>query len=101
MTKIQDAATADLITCGNCDHGFRRVDGIHIGSQRLGMISNVPCDRVFAACDNDPKVPLSRSWLACVDGQLLRTPRGVVRRYASKSTAYRAARKAAPKRWHP
>lgn len=101
MTKIQDAATADLVTCGNCDHGFRRVDGIHIGSQRLGMIPNVPCDRVFAACDKNPEAPLARSWLAYVDGQPLRTPPGEARRYTSKSTAYRAARKAAPKRWHP
>lgn len=96
-----DAATAGLVQCGNCDVGFRRVNGIHIASQRLGMIPDTPCDRVFAICDKSPEAPLARSWLAYVDGNPLRKQKGEVRRYASASTAYRAARTAAPKRWHP
>jgi hypothetical protein len=97
---IREAATAGLATCHCCDQGFRRVAGIHIGSQRLGMISNEPCARVFATCDQ--KAPdLARSWLACVDGAPLRKGSGEVRRYTSASTARRAARKAAPRRWHP
>jgi hypothetical protein len=92
--------TAGLITCDYCDRGFRRVDGIHIGSQRLGMIPNAPCDRVFATCDK--KAPdIARSWLAYVDGAPLRTHNGEIRRYTSASTANRAARKAAQRRWHP
>lgn len=87
--------------CANCDHGFRRVEGLHIGSQRLGMIPSTPCDRVLAVCNKRSEVPLARSWLAYVDGSPLRTPGGEFRRYTSKSTAYRAARKAAPRRWHP
>jgi hypothetical protein len=98
---IRDAATAGLVTCGNCDVGFRRVDGIHIASQRLGMIPDIPCERVFVVCDKSPKAPLARSWLAYVDGEPLRKKSGEARRYASAKTAYRAAREAAPKRWHP
>lgn len=90
-----------LVSCGNCDHGFRRVEGIHIGSQRLGMIPNTPCDRVTAVCDKRPEVPLARSWLAYIDGSPLRARNGDVRRYTTKSTAQRAARKAAPRKWHP
>ena len=90
-----------LASCGNCDRGFRRVEGIHIGSQRLGMIPNTPCDRVIAVCDKRPNVPLARSCLAYVNGSPLRARNGDVRRYTSKSTAYRAARKAAPRKWHP
>lgn len=96
----EDSGTAGLVTCGNCNRGFRRVDGIHIGSQRLGMIPDAPCDRVFATCDK--KAPdLARSWLAYVDGEPLRKSRGELRRYTSAATARRAARKAAPKKWHP
>lgn len=88
------------VTCDYCDRDFRRVDGIHIASQRLGMIPNAPCDRVFATCDK--KAPdLARSWLAYVDGDLLRKSSGELRRYTSAATARRAARKAAPRRWHP
>lgn len=88
------------VSCYHCEQGFRRVAGIHIGSQRLGMIPNVPCDRVFASCDK--KAPdLARSWLAYVDGEPLRTNDGELRRYTSVTTARRAARKAAPRRWHP
>ena len=96
---IREAATAALATCGNCDHGFRRVDGIHIGSQRLGMIPNAPCDRVFAA--RGEGADTARPWLAYVDGAPLRKASGEARRYASAKSAYAAARKAAPRRWHP
>jgi len=97
---IKDAGSAGRATCDYCDRGFRRVDGIHIGSQRHGMIPNAPCDRVFATCDK--KAPdISRSWLAYVDGAPLRAHNGEIRRYTAASTARRAARRAAPRRWYP
>ena len=96
---IHNASTADLATCGHCDKGFRRVDGIHIGSQRLGMIPEAPCKRVFAA--RDEGADTARPWLAYVDGGPLRKKGGEVRRFTSAKTAHAAARKASPRRWHP
>lgn len=96
---IRDAATAALAQCDNCDVGFRRVRGVHIASQRLGMIPDTPCRRVFAA--RGEGADTARPWLAYVDGEPLRKKSGEARRFASAATAYRAAREAAPKRWHP
>lgn len=95
------AATAGLVTCGNCDRGFRRVDGIHIASQRLGMIPDVPCDRVFAVHDGNMTDDNKRPWLAYVDGAPVREKSGDARQFSSIKAAYAAACKAAPKRWHP
>lgn len=92
------AATASASTCRYCDQGFRRVDGIHVGSQRLGMITNTPCDRVFAACISGDGT--KRPWLACVDGFLLYKKNGNPRRFSSAASACEAACKEAPKRWH-
>lgn len=96
---VKDAAVAGLVTCGNCDADFRRIGGIHIGSQRLGMIPNTPCDRVFATCAEGADTV--RPWLAYVDGEPLRKKSGEARRFTSAKTAYDAARKASPRRWHP
>lgn len=96
--QIREAATAGLATCGYCTRDFRRVGGIHIGSQRLGMIPDAPCHRVFATCGDASG---DRPWLAYIDGAPLRKKSGEARRYASAETAYRAARKAAPRMWHP
>jgi hypothetical protein len=93
---IREAATAGLVQCGNCDVGFRRVNGIHIASQRLGMIPDIPCDRVFAAQIEGTKRP----WRAYVDGAPLRDKYGMPRHYATAKSAYAAACKAAPRRWH-
>ena len=101
VTIARDAATAGLVTCGNCDRGFRRVDGIHIASQRLGMIPDVPCDRVFAVHGGSMTDDNERAWMAYVDGEPIRKKTGDARRFSSAKTAYAAARKAAPKRWHP
>lgn len=98
--KIHNAATAGLATCGNCDAGFRRVSGIHIGSQRLGMIPDTPCDRVFAVHGGKSTDDNTRPWLAYVDGEPLRKKSGPARRFTSAETAYRAACDAAPRRWH-
>ena len=98
---IREAATAGLVTCGYCDRGFRRVDGIHIGSQRLGMIPDAPCDRVFAAHGGNMTDDNERPWLAYVDGEPIRKKSGDARRFASAKAAHAAARKAAPRRWHP
>lgn len=96
---IHDAATAGLVQCGNCKVGFRRIRGIHIASQRLGMIPDIPCKRVFAV--RGEGADTVHPWLAYVDGEPLRKKSGEARRFASAKAAYRAAREAAPKRWHP
>lgn len=95
---VRDAATAGLARCRLCDAGFRRIDGVHIGSQSLGMIPDTACERVFATCGDDPDA--ARPWLAHVDGEPLRKRSGEARRFASLVTAYVAARAAAPRRWH-
>jgi len=89
----------NLDTCDYCDRGFRRVEGVHIGSRRLGMIPNEPCGRVRAICTDvtDGWKP----WEARVDGETLRKPHGEPRRFSSAHAAYAAACKAAPKKWHP
>ena len=97
--KVNDSATADLVTCGYCDRDFRRVDGVHIGSQRLGMIPDAPCERVFAT--RGEGADTARPWLAHVDGAPLRKQSGDARRFATAKAAYDAACKAAPRRWHP
>lgn len=85
--------------CSLCTAGFRREGGVHVGSQRLGMIPSTPCERVFAARDNG--TPSNPRFVAYVDGAWLRTPRGDVRRFATKAAATKAARRAAPRMWHP
>ena len=98
---IHPSHTAGLVQCENCDAGFRRVSGIHIGSQRLGMIPDVPCDCVFAVHGGNMTDDNDRPWMAYVDGDPIRKKSGEARRFASAASAYAAARKAAPKRWHP
>ena len=98
---IRNAATAGLATCSHCDRGFRRVRGIHIGSQRLGMIPDVPCGRVFAAHGGSMTDDNKRPWMAYVDGDPIRKKSGDARRFATEKAAYAAACKAAPRRWHP
>lgn len=84
--------------CENCDRGFRRVDGIHIGSQRLGMIPNTPCKRVGTV--TDPNITTGRRFAAHVDGAVLRKKDGEIQRFATGPAAVRAARAAAPRMWH-
>lgn len=96
---IRDAATAALVQCRLCAASFRRVNGVHVGSQQLGMIANTPCDRVFATCGDDARA--ARPWIAHVDGEPLRKQSGYARRFASPAAAYDAALKAAPLSWHP
>ncbi len=98
LVLIHDAATAALATCKNCDIGFRRAHGIHVGSQRLGMIDDIPCDRVFAA--RGEGTDTARPWLAYVDGAPLHKHSGEERHFASAKAAYAAARKASPRQWH-
>lgn len=86
-------------SCELCDAGFRRVDGIHIGSQRLGMIPDKPCRRVSAGVDD--AADLRRRFVAHVDGTLLRKKDGHVRYFATATAAVNAARKTAPRMWHP
>jgi hypothetical protein len=94
------AGRAGLVTCAHCERGFRRVAGTHIGSQKLGMIPDTPCQRVFAThLDNVTDLNL-KPWIAYVDGLRLLSSIGKVRRFASAETAYQAACEAAPKRWH-
>jgi hypothetical protein len=98
---IRPAATAGLVTCPHCDADFRRVEGIHIGSQRLGMIPNTPCHRVFATHGGSMTDDHDRPWMAYVDGEPVRKKSGDARRFTTAEAAYAAARKAAPRRWHP
>lgn len=97
----KNAGSAGLVVCGYCDRGFRRVDGIHIGSQRRGMIPDAPCDRVFATHGGAMTEDNKRPWMAYVDGDPIRKQSGDARRFSSAKAAYAAARKAAPRRWHP
>lgn len=98
---IKEAASAGLVTCTYCERGFRRVDGVHIASQRLGMIPSAPCDRVFASHGGNMTDDNTRPWMAYVDGAPIRKQSGDARRFATAKAAYAAARKAAPRRWHP
>jgi hypothetical protein len=98
MTLIKDVRIADRIQCGNCDVGFRRINGVHIGSQRLGMIPDTPCTRVFAA--RAGQATDEWPWIAYVDGKPVRKKNGKLWYYATARDAYAAARKAAPRRWH-
>ena len=93
---IYPAHSAGLVQCGNCERGFRRVAGVHIGSQRLGMIPDSPCQRVFATHGGSDVKP----WMAYVDGSPVCTSLGYARRFKTARAAYRAALLAAPKRWH-
>lgn len=86
------------VKCRLCEAGFRRVEGIHVGSQRLGMIPNTPCARVLVVRDDKPY--LRRPWLAHVDGTPLRRMDNVVRRFATAKAARAAALADAPCRWH-
>lgn len=74
MTTIRDEATAGLVQCAHCDAGFCCVGGIHVGSQRLGMIPSTPCERLFAA--RGEGAATARPWLAYVDGAPLRKRSG-------------------------
>ena len=93
------AWNAGLAQCPHCDAGFRRDRGIHSGSQRLGMISNTPCARVFAVHGGNMTENNARPYLAYVDGEPLRKRSGEARRFASEAAAYTAACKGSPKRW--
>lgn len=98
LIKSGPRVARGLVRCGNCARGFRRVQGLHVASQRLGMIPTTPCDRVFAA--RMPAQISERPWLGYVDGDVVRKKDGDPRRFASAKAAYAAARKAAPRRWH-
>lgn len=99
--QIHLAETAGLVTCRSCDAGFRRVNGVHIGSQRLGMIPDSPCSRVFATHVGNATDDNKRPWMAYMDGAPVRKKSGDARRFTSAAAAYAAACKAAPRRWHP
>ena len=101
MAKIKDAISAGLVTCDLCDQGCRRVGGIHIASQRFGMIPASACDRVFASHGGNMTDNNKRPWLAYVDGTSIRKKSGDARRFTTAEAAYDAACKAAPKKWHP
>jgi hypothetical protein len=97
---IREAATAGLVTCRLCDADFRRIGGVHVGSQRRGMIPNTPCDRVFAIHGGNMTDDNRRPWMAYADDALIRKRNGDARRFATARAAYTAACKASPERWH-
>ncbi len=98
---IRDAASAGLVTCRLCEEGFRRVDGVHVPSQRLGMIPATPCERVFTVHGGNLTDDNKRPWMAYVDGAPIRKQSGDARRFATAKAAYAAALKAATRSWHP
>lgn len=101
VAEVHESASTKRVTCPLCDRGFRRVDGVHISSQRLGMIPSTPCARVFAVLALEETRDEAHPWIAYVDGQRLLNKRsGEVRRFASVGDASFAARKASPRRWH-
>lgn len=97
---VRPADTANLITCPYCDKGFRRVNGRHVGSVKLGMIPDTPCERIFAAHVGNATEHNKKPWLAYVDGAPLENANGVPLRYAKADIAYQAAKKWSPRRWH-
>jgi len=98
---IQPSSHAGFVQCGNCTRGFRRVGGDHIGSQRFGMIPNTPCEQVFAVHLGNATEDNLRPWIAYIDGEPVRKKSGDARRFTTAEKAYAAARKAAPRKWHP
>jgi hypothetical protein len=82
-----------LDVCGNCKVGHRRIAGIHVPTQRKGMIPATPCDRIVAVRINSWTIG---PWYVYVDGALLRTPRGEPRRYSSEGRALAAGRRCSP-----
>ena len=88
---VGEAWRRETASCGHCDLGHRRLCGIHIPTQRKGMIPAAPCRRVAAV---NTGAADARPWLAVADGVTVRTPRGVPRSYATAHAAYRAARRA-------
>jgi hypothetical protein len=99
LIKGGPSVARGLVECRLCTQGFRRVDGLHVPSQRLGMIPSTPCDRVFATRGREASD--KRPWLAYVDGDVVRKKGGDPRRFSSAKSAYAAACKEAPRRWHP
>ena len=97
---VQPASSAALVTCAYCEKGFRRVNGRHIGSQKLGMIPDTPCDALFAAHVGNATEQNRKPWLAYVDGSPLVNAKGVPLRYSKPEIAYEAAKKWSPRRWH-
>ena len=96
--KERPAASAGMQRCRYCEMGFRRVNGIHIGGQRKGMIPNQPCELVFAV-----RVALlldGKAYWAYVDGEPIKSPTGIPRRYKTAASAYRAACRMAPFKEH-
>jgi hypothetical protein len=101
---IRPSAIAGLVQCRLCKAGSRRVDGVHVTSDRPGitpLLSGTPCRRVFATHVGQATEGNERPWMAYVDGDPVRRKSGDARRFASAEAAYAAACKAAPKRWHP
>lgn len=98
---IRDAFSAGLVECSLCDAGFRRVGGVHIGSQRLGMILDEPCARVFVVHGGAMTEDNDKPWMAHVDGDVLRKKSGDARRFKSPRAAFVAAQQGAPRMWHP
>lgn len=91
------AETAGLVGCRLCEAGFRRaVGGVHVGSQRKGMIPNQPCERVFAAHGGVATEINAKPYLAYVDGAPIKNADGVPRRFGTARTAFKAAQRAAP-----
>lgn len=81
---LDDEPTITAPKCHLCRCGHRRVDGIHVPTQRIGMIKATLCRSIVAVpC----KLVLGR-WLAYVDGKPIPD-----RTWGTANGAVRAARK--------
>lgn len=81
----------ETLSCGTCDRGHRRICGIHVATQRKGMIPETPCTRVAAVNSGAPD---PKPWRGVADGDFIRDKAGDPREFATAHAAYRAARRA-------
>lgn len=88
-----------MTACYLCDTGFPICAGVHYGTQRLGMISNTPCEHAnFWAVHLGNATDINkRPWIAYLRSNT-RTPllkaNGVPRRFTTKEAALEAGHKA-------
>jgi hypothetical protein len=90
--KLEVERYRPIPRCSMCERGFKRRGGVHLPSQRLGMIPESPCRLVEATpVENGGRLP----WIAYVRGHRLITDGEAWRpvRFGSKTSAIAAALK--------
>lgn len=89
--------------CAYCKIGWRRWHGLHVPTQRHGMIPATSCRRIEAQRISHPDStetvrPCVSLLYASVEGRRLLTTNGHVRRYLTEEAAMRAGRLASEDR---